>query len=794
VEGRQICPRCGDPLSAGKIAELCPRCLLGFGMNDRGNTADTTPQAAPPVPERIGPYRILEPLGEGGMGTVYLAEQEEPVRRRVALKLIKWGMDTRQVVGRFESERQALALMDHPYIARVLDGGATTEGRPYFVMEYVRGEPITVYCDRQRLGTEERLKLFMAVCDAVQHAHQKGIIHRDLKPSNVLVSVLDGKPVPKIIDFGVARAVSQRLTEKSVYTQLGALIGTPEYMSPEQAEMTSVDIDTRTDVYSLGVMLYELLVGTLPFEPGALRQASFDEIRRRIREEEPSKPSARVSTLAGERSAAAARRRRTDSVALRKQLRGDLDWITMRALEKDRMRRYGSPADLAADLSRHLRHEPVLASPPSTIYRVQKFTRRHRLGVAAGVVTVAALIAGAGVAALGMLRAVRAEGEARREAASARRVSDFLVRLFEVSDPGEARGNTITARELLDRGAQRIDRELADQPLLHAQLTDTMGRVYRSLGLYTDAEPLLRDALEIRRRELGERSAESARSLSELAWLKFWAGQLDEAERLARQALGIQERVLAPDSLDTAWTRYRLGATLSRMGEFDRGRDLLTAALAVFERTLGPESQAVSWCLNDIGVGYVVSGQPEEGLPYVRRALEVKERVLGPDHPDAAVSRNNLADLLSLMGRDEEAQPLLEKGVVSMEKTLGPDHTSLADCLESLGRVLLHQGKLDEAEATLERALSIQESNMDPMSPELALTLHTLAETHRAQGEYEAAERYYRRALSIREIRAPNPRELTSTLEGLTSVLRVTGRPEEAAETEARVRAILEVD
>ena len=329
------------------------------------------------IPKQFGNYKILEVLGEGGMGIVYLAEQTKPIRRRVALKLVKLGMDTNQVIARFETERQALALLDHPNVAKVFDAGATEQGRPFFVMEHVAGVPITEYCDIHRLSTPERLELFMQVCNAVQHAHQKGIIHRDLKPSNVLVAVHGEESIPKVIDFGVAKATEQHLTERTVFTEQGQLIGTPEYMSPEQAEMTALDIDTRTDIYSLGVMLYQLIAGVLPFEPEELRRAGFAEIQRVIREQEPPKPSTRLSSL-GDESGTVARKRRTDRASLAKQLRGDLDWITMTAMEKDRTRRYASATDFAADLRRHLNHEPVVASPPSTTYRMKKFVRRNR--------------------------------------------------------------------------------------------------------------------------------------------------------------------------------------------------------------------------------------------------------------------------------------------------------------------------------------------------------------------------------------------------------------------------------
>ncbi len=332
--------------------------------------------------DQIGPYKLLSRLGEGGMGVVYLAEQTNPVRRRVALKLIKLGMDTKEVIARFESERQALAMMNHPHVARVYDAGATDSGRPYFAMEYVAGVPITEYCDTHRLGIQQRLHLFTQVCEAVQHAHQKGIVHRDIKPSNVQVSIEGDQPIPKVIDFGVAKATSQRLTERTLFTEQGQLIGTPEYMSPEQAEMTGLNVDTRTDIYSLGVLLFELLTGAMPFDPTMLRQAAFGEIQRIIREEEPSKPSTRLSSL-GDESATNAQKRRADPRSLIRDLRGDLDWITMKAIEKDRTRRYATASEFAADVERHLNDLPVLAGPPTVAYRLAKFARRHRAAVTA---------------------------------------------------------------------------------------------------------------------------------------------------------------------------------------------------------------------------------------------------------------------------------------------------------------------------------------------------------------------------------------------------------------------------
>ena len=348
--------------------------------------ASTTPES-----KSIGPYRLLQLLGEGGMGEVWLAEQKIPIHRTVALKLIKAGMDTKTVVARFESERQALALMDHPSIARVFDAGSTPEGRPYFVMEYVPGLPITEYCDKHRLTMKERLELFAQVCDGVQHAHQKAIIHRDLKPSNVLVVEQANKAVPKIIDFGLAKATGPRLTDKTMFTELGVMMGTPEYMSPEQADQREQNIDTRTDVYSLGVILYQLLVGVLPFEVKALRAAGLEAILRVIREQEPPKPSTRIRSL-GPASAETAEQRKEEPRSFARHVQGELDWITMKALEKDRTRRYASPAELGADIGHYLRNEPVLAHPPSAGYRASKFVRRHRFGVLAAATAVVLLI------------------------------------------------------------------------------------------------------------------------------------------------------------------------------------------------------------------------------------------------------------------------------------------------------------------------------------------------------------------------------------------------------------------
>ena len=492
----------------------------------------------------IGRYRLLQHLGDGGFGSVFEAEQSDPVVRRVALKVIKLGMDTRQVVARFEAERQVLALMDHPGIAKVLDGGTTASGRPYFVMELVRGVAITEYCERSRLALRARLELFIEVCAAVQHAHQKGIIHRDLKPSNVLVALHDGRPVPKVIDFGIAKAMHARLTERTLLTELRQFMGTPAYMSPEQAERGGLDLDTRTDVYSLGVLLYELLTGSTPIDTRALRAAHVDELLRLIREHEPPRPSQRFE--AGR--AAKASPRGLEARALR----GDLDWITLKALEKDRARRYESAAALGTDVRRHLDHEPVLAGPPSATYRAAKFPRRHRLAVGAAASVALALVAGVIGTVHGLARALRERERAESQALEAEHARDeseavttFLTDMIESVRPEES-GRAVTVQAVLDRASPRLGTLMVERPRVEARLRRSIGQAYLALGRLQEAELHLRLALDIHRRVLGPDHMETLRSAMCLAALRLEQGRENEAEGLLREAAEGFEKTLGP--------------------------------------------------------------------------------------------------------------------------------------------------------------------------------------------------------------------------------------------------------
>jgi serine/threonine protein kinase/tetratricopeptide (TPR) repeat protein len=711
-----------------------------------GNTPISRVKVPQPLIGDIGPYHIIEMLGEGGMGVVYLAEQTEPIRRRVAVKVIKPGMDSANVIARFETERQALALMNHPNVARVLDAGTTDAGRPYFVMEHVPGIPITDYCDRHTLSTGERLKLFLTVCDGIQHAHQKGIIHRDLKPSNVLVAVQDGEPVAKVIDFGVAKAVDQRLTERTLFTEFGQLLGTPEYMSPEQAEMTTLDIDTRSDIYSLGVLLYELLVGALPFERKYLRRAALIEIQRIIRTEDPSTPSTRLSTL--DDAAGVARKRRTDRTSLQRQLKGDLDWITMKALEKDRTRRYATASQLADDIGRYLTSEPVAAGPPSASYRFGKFVRRNRGPVTASALVLVALLAGLAVSSVLYVRAERERRRADTQAHVAQRVSDFLTGLFEISDPTEAQGRDVTARELLDKGAKEIN-GLKDQPAVQATLMDTMGRVYHSLGLYDQSAELLEKAVAIRRRDPGPDSLDYAESVYNLSSVRWDRGDSQEAERLARESLRVREAQLGPNAIETGRSVNMVAVVLQELQRLDEAEREYKRALEIFRQAPGDNQVELSGIENDLATLYQERAEYPKALELYADAVRIRRAKLGDDNPTTVQVVVNMAGTLQLAQRYKEAEVLYREGLTKQKKAYGNEHPLVATTLGNLALVRHELGDDREGEALFREALDIQRKRYGDNSLGVAVTTSGLAKTLQAQGKLKEAEALFRQAVAV---------------------------------------------
>jgi serine/threonine protein kinase len=733
----------------------------------------------------IGPYVFVKKLGEGGMGLVWLAEQTAPVTRQVAVKLIKGGLYDSAVIQRFESERQSLAVMNHPAIAKVFDAGSTKDGQPYFVMEYVNGPPITTYCDNKKLKIRERLELFIKVCEGVQHAHQKAVIHRDLKPSNVLVSEIDGKPLPRIIDFGIAKAISaQAGVEKTMLTQLGALVGTPGFISPEQADPSVLDVDTRTDVYSLGVILYMLLTGTLPFDQARWKKKRFDEILRELREEDPPSPSTR---LRGEPETAtdSAAMRATEPRQLVSMLRGDLDWITMKALEKDRARRYGSPSDLAADIERYLQNRPVIARPATTGYRLKKYVQRHRAGVAAA----------SGAAVLLLAFAITQTVQLRRitrERDRANRITSFMTSMFKVSDPNEARGNSITAREILDKASQDIGSGLARDPELQAEMMSTMGDVYVNLGLYDRAEPLMEKSAELRRRLEGTKSADTLEARDQLAFVLTLQGHYAEAEKLERETLEIRSNTLGPKDLATVATKTHLGGTLGAEGHFAEAEKLDRESLEVRERVLGLEHADTLTTMGNLARVLQHQGQYAEAEELDRRIFEVRSRVLGPEHLDTVFALGNLSWDLYRHGQLAEAEKLQRQVVDIRRRILGPEHPGTAGSIARLAVILNSEGRFAEAEKLQRETLEIRRRVLGPEHPETILSLGSLAGTLQSEGRLDEAEKLYRQELDI-ERRTLGP-EHEDTLSAMSNLATLLGREERYTEGEKLIRQVLAIE
>ena len=710
----------------------------------------------------MGRYLLFQRIGEGGMGEVWLAEQKEPVRRRVALKLVKAGMNTREVIARFASERQALALMDHPAIAKVFDAGSTPQGAPYFVMEYVAGVPITTYCDNHRLSTRERLELFMHVCEGVQHAHQKAIIHRDLKPSNILVTEVDGRAAPKIIDFGVAKALGQKLTADTVFTHVGEIIGTLEYMSPEQAYSSGEDIDTRTDVYSLGVIFYELLAGEPPLD---LRKVAYAEVLRRLREEEPLRPSTKIRTQDAAKSTAVGQKRRTEPLALAKQMRGDLDSIALKALEKDRSRRYGSPSDLAADIRRYLNHEAVLAVLPSVAYRARKFARRYRVALVTVCAFVLVLIVAAGVS-------IRQSLRANREAAVAQAVNDFLQNdLLAQASAATQSGPTakpdpdLKVRTALDRAAVRITGKFDRQPEVEAAIRDTIGQTYMDLGLYPEARKQLERALDLHRRVLGAKNPKTLKTMARLARIALRQGKYGEAQGLLSQGLEISRRVLGSDHPDTLYIMNNLANVYRAQGKYPQAEALLSQTLEIRRRELGPEHPDTLASMNNLANVNNAEGKYAQAEALYSQTLEIRRRVLGPEHPDTLTSMNNLANAYGEQSKYAQAVALRSEALEISRRVLGPEHPATLMNMHNLAEDYTATGKYAQAEALLSQTLEIRRRVLGPEHPETVGSMSNLANVYAAQGKYAQAEALYRRTLEIRRrVLGPEHPDTLSTI------------------------------
>ncbi|MDX2018369.1 MAG: serine/threonine-protein kinase [Planctomycetota bacterium] len=744
----------------------------------------------------IGPYRVLQQLGEGGFGAVYLAEQVAPVQRKVALKVLKLGMDSRQVVARFEQERQALALMDHPHIARVLDAGVSDRGRPYFVMELCTGKPVTEFADRASLDVPARLALFNQVCAAVQHAHQKGIIHRDLKPSNILVSEVDGAPHAKVIDFGIAKALAGPLTDKTFFTEHRQLIGTPQYMSPEQAE-GSLDIDTRADVYALGVLLYELLTGSTPINAQSLATAPYAEMQRLLREQVPVRPSLKLSAL---RTAPNAPTPPSAAIDVR-LVRGELDWIVMRAIEKDRARRYPSAGSLAEDVGRYLRGEPVQAAPPSVWYTTRTFVRRHRALVAGAAVVTLTLILGIVGTSVGLVSANRqraiaqaAETRARERLAESEATVQFLDDMLAAADPA-VQGRDVPVRAVLDCAAGTLSTRFADRPLVAARLHATIGRTYAGLGENTTAGEHVRSALELRTRELGADHPDTRRAVNDQLAQLVRAGEFNDAEPQLREAIARNEKLfgraseitadsiellalllsdqqmdqdaIAPareayasrltsfgkDDARTVRSMTLLATILGAVGQGQEAQSLFTDAIAVSTRLFGADHPNTLDIRSNFAWALYWTARNAEGLSrdearaMLERSREVGEqtlaartRVLGEEHHETQATASNLAITYRSLGLNDDFDRLALRGIEISTRTLGAEHPDTIISLSNYGAALRDRGRCDESEAYLQRALDLSRKVLPPDSPGTAYVLGWLGSCKSRTGKFAEGE------------------------------------------------------
>lgn len=660
-----------------------------------------SPWKVPPAAQlkirSIGPYQLVRKIGEGGMGQVWLAEQAAPLHRKVALKLIRLGTYDDTLLHRFQSERQSLAVMDHPSIAKVFDAGATSEGQPYFVMEYVAGIPITDYCDQKKLKIRDRLQLFITVCEAVQHAHQKAIIHRDLKPANILVTEIDGKAVPRIIDFGLAKAIGASAAVEPLQTRIGTFVGTPGYMSPEQSDSSTQDVDTRTDVYSLGVVLYVLLSGGTPFDPGALKKKPIHEALQVLREQEPPKPSTKISSELNN-SASAAEARGTDQRQLAGELKGDLDWITMKAIEKDRSRRFGTPSELADDIARYLRYEPVKARPASISYRVRKYVRRHRIGVAV-VTALVALLAVFGVAQSVQLR------KTTRERDRADRIAQFMTGIFRVANPGERVGSTVTAREVLDKASAEISTSLSTDPELRARLMHTMGMAYLNLGLYSRAQSLFEQSVQAANAAGQAESAANLTTMQRLAWTLFQQGRYADAEVQQRRLVDIERRLLGPANAQTVGTMGDLATTLDEEGHSAESETMQREVLQIQKRVLGPDATPTLASMDNLASTLLHEGKFAEAEEFEQQALQTKLRISGPENLTSIHYMMNDANIKATMGREDEAEKMFRQVLELERRLLGPDQPETAVTVYNLATVVGKRGRPDEAFSLLHEAI-----------------------------------------------------------------------------------------
>lgn len=790
---------CGDDSALReRLENLLVADERASGLLDRPRANDPTTDSGstndfPGVPVAVGSviagrYRLLELIGEGGMGDVFVAEQTHPVRRKVALKLIKSGLDSRSVLARFERERQALAVMDHPNIAKVFDGGVTEGGRPYFVMEYIRGVPITEYCDQVRLPIRQRLELFSAACQAVQHAHQKGIIHRDLKPSNILVALYDGQPVTKVIDFGLAKVVGQPLTDKTVHTGHAVVMGTPLYMSPEQATLNNLDIDTRSDIYSLGVVLYELLTGSTPIDRERFRKAAWDETLRLVREEDPPVPSTRLSSAEGLPSVAALRQ--IEPAKLSRLVQGELDWIVMKALDKDRFRRYDSASAFASDLQRYLDDEPVLASPPSAVYRFKKFARRNKVmlttAAAIGLVLISASIVSTVLAAwavnaqwLANERLIQEEKALEESQASERRaiaaaeaekkatIAEKEAKVIAQDRDAEAEavleffqnkvlaaagpeglngglGSEVSLRKAIESALPFVATDFSERPLIEARLRVTLGALFFHLGDPKIAAEQFERARMLFTRHAGPKHFNVLRSMHNLANCYVVLGRLNDALKLREEALAQFEAQYGIDDPETLRSMYHLAHLYNELGRTNDALALFEKTRALMKSNLAADDEELLRCMQNLAIVYADAGRYADALKLIDETMSLISAKLGPEHLETLAMTSTLADIYSGLGRESEALELHKKVLALTTAKLGPDHPHLLDSMGNVGKSYVNLQRAAEGLPMLEQYLARRKAAFGPDHPRTLSGMANLASALSQLGRHDEA-------LSLRE-------------------------------------------